>query len=170
MAKAVSGNDGTVEGTAAELTPYQKFVNYSLQRAEVEDHDWDAQEITEDQIADIMAATDEDTLFAAMKTAGLTALQNFASGTELEFQGYRLVRGNLGIGAYAIIDAVNVTTSERVSIDTGIERVMSFLRMAEVMEIFPVKVIVVKKTTQSGNELVTLDRPVRRPVSSRTSE
>jgi hypothetical protein len=168
MAFKKSADDGAIEGTAAELTPYQKFVNYSLQRAEVED--WDGQQITEEQVADIMAATDEDALFAAMKTAGMTALQNFPSGTELEFHGYRLGRGNLGIGAYAIIDAVNVATSERVSVDTGIERVMSFLRMAEVMGMFPVKVIVVKKTTQSGNELVTLDRPVKRPVSSRTSE
>jgi hypothetical protein len=171
MAKSTPGNDDAIEGTTSDMTPYQKFINYSLQRADVENTDWDAHEITESQITDIMSAADEDALFAAMETAGLTGLRDLPNATELEVHGYRLVRGNLGIGVYAVIDAVNMTTGgENVALDTGIERVIAFLRMAEVMELFPLHVVVTKKTTGSGNELITLSRPAKRPVSSRTSE
>jgi hypothetical protein len=170
MAKAASDSDGAIEGTTSELTPYQKFINYSLQRADVENTDWDAHEITEAQIAGIMSADSEDALFAAMQTAGLTGLRDLANGTELELLGYRLVRGNLGMGVYAVIDAVSAETAESMALDTGVERVLAFLRMAEVMELFPLHVVVTKKTTGSGNELITLSRPAKRPVSSRTSE
>lgn len=170
MASNDSTSDVAVQGDASELTPYQKFVNYALQRADIQQGDWDVHEITEGQIAGIMEATDEDTLFAAMETAGLIGLRDLDNGTELEISGYRLVRGNLGIGVYAVIDAVNTATAETLALDTGIERVIAFLRMAEVMDLYPVKVVVVKKTTGSGNELITLSRPVKRPVKSRTSE
>jgi hypothetical protein len=170
MAFKKSADDGAIEGTAAELTPYQKFINYNLQRADVENTDWDGHEITEGQIADIMSAGDEDALFAAMNTAGLTGLRNLPNGTELELLSYRLVRGNLGIGVYAVIDAVNAATAESMALDTGVERIIAFLRMAEVMELFPLHVVVTKKTTGSGNELITLSRPAKRPVPSRTSE
>lgn len=171
MANSKSSDDAkVVEGTAAELTPYQKFINYALQRADVENGDWDTHEITEAQIGDIMAAGDEEALFAAMQPAGLTGLRDLDNGTELEVHGYRLVRGNLGIGVYAVIDAVNTATAESMALDTGVERVIAFLRMAEHLELYPIKVIVTKKTTGSGNELITLSRPAKRPVSSRTSE
>jgi hypothetical protein len=170
MAFKKSADNGAIEGTAAELTPYEKFVNYSHQRAEVENTDWDAHEITESQITDIMSADSEDALFAAMQTAGLTGLRDLPNGTELELLSYRLVRGNLGMGVYAVIDAVNAATAESIALDTGIERILAFLRMAEVMELFPLHVVVAKKTTGSGNELITLSRPVKRPVKSRTSE
>lgn len=167
MAKAGSNDVAQVQGQASELTPYDRFVQYALERAEVESGDWSAEDLTHDQVISITEASDEDALFKAMELAGLTGLQYLDNGQEIIVNDYRFVRGNLGIGVYAVINATDVATGASLSLDTGIERVLAFLRMCEHLSLFPINVIVNKKTTGSGNEMVTLSRPAKRPVQAR---
>jgi hypothetical protein len=166
MAKAESNDVAAVQGQASELTPYDRFIQYALERAEVESEDWSAEDLTRDQVINITEATDEDALFKAMELAGLTGLQFLENGQQIIVHDYRFVRGNLGIGVYAVINATDVATGATLSLDTGIERVLAFLRMCEHLGLFPVTVNVVKKTTGTGNEMVTLTRPAKRPVKS----
>lgn len=145
--------------------PYDKFVQYITERAVVESGDWSADELTADQVESILTAGSEDELFAAMKSAGLTGLRDLENGQEIVIQGYRLVRGSMGIGVYAVIDATDPVTGEEMALDTGIPRVIAFLRMAEQLDLFPVHVVVVKKTTSEGNTMISLARPPKRSVS-----
>jgi hypothetical protein len=155
--------------SVSEVRPYDRFVQYLQERATVENGDWSADELTRNQVNEIITAENEDALFAAMKTAGLTGLKDVENGTVITIHGFRLIQGQLGnIGVYAVIDAVDPATGEGLSLDTGVERVIAFLRMAETMDLLPVTVTVVKKTTGSGNEMVTLARPPKRPVKGQT--
>lgn len=137
--------------------PYTQFVTYIQQRAEVQG-DFDADELTAEAADRILTAETEEDLFAAMKVAGLTGLQYLDNGTVIRIEGFKFLKGNLGVGAYAAIDAVDVSTGERLALDTGIPRVLAFLRQAENMGLLPVTVQVQKKATGSGNELVTLGK------------
>jgi hypothetical protein len=169
MAKDESADAAVVQGKASELTPYDRFVQYALERADVESGDWNAEELTRDQVIEITEAADEDALFKAMELAGLTGLQYLANGQEILVHDYRFVRGNLGIGVYAVINATDVSTGMSLSLDTGIERVLAFLRMCEHLGLFPIHVVVNKKTTGTGNEMITLSRPAKRPVKTTTA-
>jgi hypothetical protein len=150
-----------------EERPFQKMLTYMRERAEIDSQDWSAEELEAQQVDTIMSATTEDELFAAMKTAGLTGLRDLESGQVIRIHGFRLLRGELGIGVYAVLDADDPDTGESFALDTGVTRILAFLRMCEVMEKFPVEVQIVKKSTQSGNELISLKkRPSARAVKS----
>ncbi len=146
--------------------PYRKFLEYVRERAVVDGTEFDAEEITAEQIDKIMGATTEDDLFEAMKTQGLIGLKDVENGTALRIHAFRLITGELGIGVYAVLDADDPDTGEPLALDTGVPRILAFLRMCEVMEKFPVEVIVTKKTTASGNELITFRKRAARAVKA----
>jgi hypothetical protein len=105
-----------------------------------------------------------------MKMAGLTGLKDLEDGQALRIHGYRLLQGDLGIGVYAVLDADDPDTGEAFALDTGVTRILAFLRMCEVMDKFPIEVVVKKKTTASGNELITLRKRGKRAVPGSVAE
>jgi hypothetical protein len=154
----------------ANERPFEKLVAYLRDRAVVDQTEFDPEEINAEQVDKIMTATSEDDLWEAMKMAGLTGLKDLENGQALRIHGYRLLQGDLGIGVYAVLDADDPDTGEAFALDTGVTRILAFLRMCEVMEKFPVEVIVSKKATASGNELITLKKRATRAVKSTTVE
>jgi hypothetical protein len=162
----MSSKNPVVHAEVDELRPYQRVVNYLVERAEVDAGDYDPEELTAEQVDRIMVAANEDELFEAMKTAGLTGLKDLDNGTRITIHGFRLVAGTLGIGVYAILEATDPDTGENLALDTGVTRILAFLRMCEVMQKFPVTVVVDKKTTASGNELITFKRAGKAPVKA----
>jgi hypothetical protein len=160
------------KGTVAsqEPRPFERLMQYLRERAVVDQTEFDPEEINAEQVDAIMSATSEDALFDAMKMAGLTGLKDLENGQALRIHGYRLLQGDLGIGVYAVLDADDPDTGESFALDTGVTRILAFLRMCEVMEKFPVEVIVSKKATASGNELITLKRRPARAVKSTVAE
>jgi hypothetical protein len=148
-----------------ESRPYTRFLEYIRERAVVDQNEFDPEEIGAKQIDRITSAETEEDLFSAMETEGLAALQDLPSGTVFTINGYRLLSGQLGVGVWAVMDCTN-EEGQDMPLNTGVTRVLAFLRMCEVMGKFPIEVRVMKKTTASGNELVTLARPVKRAVKS----
>jgi hypothetical protein len=67
---------------------------------------------------------------------------------------------------YAVLEADDPNTGEVLQLDTGVSRILAFLRMCEIMNKFPVTVEIVKKTTASGNQMITLKRDRKRAVPS----
>ena len=153
-------SDVAKTGKAHELTPFEKFVKHIQDRAELDSTFNSAEELAEKQVLKILTAENENDLFGAMKLEGLTGLRDLESGTELQINGYRLVKsarpdlqGRTMV--YAVIDATDLATGEALALDTGIERVITFLVQAERMSALPVSVRLVKKTTGTGNEMIT---------------
>jgi hypothetical protein len=152
----MASKDSVVPASTSEPRPFERLVNYLRERAVVDQTEFDPEEINADQVDKIMSATSEDELFEAMKMAGLTGLKDVENGQILRIHGYRLLQGDMGIGVYAVLDADDPNTGEAFALDTGVTRILAFLRMCEVMEKFPITVTVAKKSTASGNELITL--------------
>jgi hypothetical protein len=153
--------------SVSEVRPYDRFITYLTQRAELETADFS--DVAAQQVENILTAETADALFDAMALAGLQGLRDVAEGTAITIHNFRFISGALGIGVYAVIDATDTNTGEGLALNTGVERVLAFLRMAETMDLFPVDVIVHHKTTGSGNELTTLGRPARKPVKGKTA-
>jgi len=155
---------------SASDRPFVKLMDYLRERAVVDATEFDAEEINAEQVDKIMTADTEDALWDAMKVAGLTGLKDLENGQALRIHGYRLLQGELGIGVYAVLDADDPDTGEAFALDTGVTRILAFLRMCEVMEKFPVEVVVSKKSTAGGNELITLRKRAARAVKSTVTE
>jgi hypothetical protein len=152
----------------SESRPFERLVEYLRERAVVDQTEFDPEEINAEQVDKIMTAGSEDELWEAMKMAGLTGLRDLEDGQALRIHGYRLLQGDMGIGVYAVLDADDPDTGEAFALDTGVTRILAFLRMCEVMQKFPIEVVVKKKTTASGNELITLRKRAKRAVPSTT--
>lgn len=154
----------------AELSKFEAFIQFAQQRAELDASFATADELAKDQVEKIVDADTIDDLYAAMKNQGLTGLRDLENGTELEIREYRLVRsGNPELsgrtGVFAVINAVDLTTGEEVALDTSIERILGFLLKCDQLSAYPVRVRVEKKTTMSGNTMITFTKPPVRKVS-----
>lgn len=152
----------------AETRPYDRFVEYVQQRAQMESSgDELSEELTAEAVEAITSATTEDELWNAMKLAGLTGLRDLDNGQIFIINSFRFAPGNLGIKAYAVIEATDAETGTKMMLDTGVPRILGFLRMCEQLGLFPVTVSLYKKVLESGNTLLTLSRvPGRVPVKS----
>lgn len=157
------------KGNAVELTPFQKFVKFVQERAELDASFATADELVSDQVARISAAESADDLFGAMKIEGLTGLKDLENGTDIQIHGYRLLKSANAemsgrTAVYTVMDATDLTTGEKLALDSGIERVLIFLIKCERLEMFPVDVRIIKKQTQTGNTLVTFGKVPARTV------
>lgn len=161
---------GKTVASNSDSRPYQRFLDYIRERAVVDQGEFDAEELTARQIDQITTAETEEDLFAAMETEGLAALRDLPSGTNIRITGYRLLSGLLGVGVWAVLDASDPDTGADMPLNTGVPRILAFLRMCEVMDKFPINVTLIKKTTASGNELVTFKKMPVRSVKSTTTE
>lgn len=148
------------ENKEVATRPYDEFLQFVQARVEESEDYQIADELATKQVEQIAVADSLDGLFSAMRVAGLTGLRDLDNGSEIEIRGYRLIRSTRDdisgrAGVYAILDAVDLYDDRELPIDTSIERVLVFLIKCEQLKKFPVKVKVLKKTTQSGNELIT---------------
>lgn len=149
-----------------QLTDFEKFVKFIQDRAEIDSSFSSADELAEKQVIKLLAAENMDSLFEGMRLEGLTGLRELENGTELQINAYRLVRSSRPdmqgrTSVYAIIDAVDLATGEALALDTGIERVITFLVKCEMIGALPVSVCITKVTAQnSGNVMITFS-PVR---------
>ena len=154
-------------GQVSEVRPYERFVSYVKDRASVEGSIV-GQDLVNDQLDRILTAANLDELDAAMEMAGLTGLNNIPAGTELQINGYHLVTGNRAefgntLGVFAVIDAQRLSDGTEMVLDTGVERIIAFLRACEANGWLPVQRVVHKIPTGNG-ELITLKRIPKRAV------
>lgn len=156
----------------AKRSDIAAFAEYLVERAAIESP-MVAKELSDDQTQRILAATTEEELEAAMEMLGVVGLREVPNGTVVQFNGYHVVPGTRSefanrFGVFAVIDATMLTKTERfgnvgtnVMLDTGVERIIAWLRAIESGQInnsdFPVQRIVVKVPAGSG-EMITLKR------------
>ena len=149
----------TPEQTVA-MRPVDRFAEYAMNRAMVE------AEIVRDELQAaqgdaILNATTEEELEAAMELAGLVALRDLEDGTEIQINGFHYSPGTRSDfrnrwGIFAVMECVLIESGTSVAIDTGVERVILWLRAMEAMNKFPAQRRIVKITTGSGNNMITL--------------
>jgi hypothetical protein len=140
------------------------------------------QQLNEEQFQRIIAAKTEDELEAAMEMIGLTGLKELENGTVIQINEFHLMPGNRQefanrLGVFAVLDITLLSESRlgkpgtRVMMDTGIERIITWLRAIESGQIagieFPVQRIVAKIGAGAG-DMVTLKRLPKPVVSGET--
>lgn len=154
-----------------------QFTRYLNDRAELDREFSGADELSANQMETILRANSEDALWTAMENAGVPALRDLDDGTEIQINGFRILAGNNQefsnrFGVYVIIEAQSLESGQEMQLNTGVERVIGFLRMVESEQAgikFPVEVRVKKTTTGSGNTLVTFARVPKRAVRVKTA-
>jgi len=148
--------------------PVDKFAEYAMDRAEME-APLVAQELGTAQGEAILTATTPEELEKAMEMAGLVGLRDLEDGTEIEIRGFHFAPGTRSdfrnrFGVFAVMDCVIIETGREVAIDTGVERILMWLRAYEVMGAYPIQRRVSKVQTGSGNDMITLLPLKKRPV------
>ena len=149
------------------VRPVHRFAEYILERAERESQIV-AQELSFNQMDAILSATTPEELDNAMKILGVVGLKDLDNGTEFEIQEFHVSPGTREefrnqLGVFAVMRAVMLETGQTAFLDTGVERIITYLRACEAMERFPLAVRIVKQDTGRGNTMITL-QPVRERV------
>ena len=146
----------------AELQPWESFARYIMDRAELE-AEIVREELGAKQMNALITATTEEELDEAMKMAGLVGLRDFDDGTEIQINSWHVSPGNRAdyrnkFGVFAVMECTLLATGRPVNIDTGVERIIVWLRARELMHEnpYPVTRKIVKTVTGSGNEAITL--------------
>jgi hypothetical protein len=165
MSDASAANEPATEITvkpeqAVAPRPVDKFAEYAVNRAALEAN-LVREELGSAQMDAILNATTEEELDAAMAMAGLVGLRDLEDGTEIQINGFHYAPGTRTdfanrFGIFAVMECTLLETSANVAIDTGVERIITWLRAMEAMGKFPVQRRVVKITTGSGNDMITL--------------
>jgi hypothetical protein len=165
MSDTSPSNDPATEITvkpdqAVAPRPVERFAEYAVNRAAL-DAGLVREELGSAQMDAILSAQTEEELDAAMAMAGLIGLRDMQDGTEIQINGFHYAPGTRSdfanrFGIFAVMDCVLIETGANVAIDTGIERIITWLRAMEAMGKFPVQRRVVKITTGSGNDMITL--------------
>lgn len=169
MAKEVAVKDGQ----AGELRPFQRFIQYVQDRAELDEAFDPTDDLVEGQADRILNAENIDALFDAMELSELKGFRDLENGTELTILDYRLVKSNRDdlsgkLKAFAIVNVVDLSSGEEMTLNTSVLRIVSFLRKVEIFDLFPIDVRVVKDTTTRGNDVITLAKIKARSVKSQT--
>lgn len=147
------------------LQPWENFGTYVQARAELE------MEIVRDelgakQLNALITATTEEELDEAMKMAGLVGLRDMEDGTEIRINEFHYAPGSRAdyanrFGVFAVLDCVLLATGQSVVLDTGVERIIVWLRAHELMtpegtDPWPTDRKISKIQTGSGNDMITL--------------
>jgi hypothetical protein len=152
--------------------PSRKLAEYLRARAEME-APIVAQELSEQQMDKILTAETPEELDEAMQLAGLIGLRDLENGTEIQINGFHVALGTRSefmnqLGVFAVINCQDLSTGQEFNVDTGVQRVIAFLRMCEHFERFPLAVTVTK-VAAGGGELITL-LPLRKRAVQGQSE
>lgn len=139
--------------------PTEQFGRYVQERAQIE-AGIVAKELGADQMDAILNATTEAELSAAMEMSGLIGLRNMEDGTELQVNSFHYAPGNRSefanrFGVFAVLECTMLATGENIALDTGVERIIVWLRAQELLGGFPVQRRVSKIQTGNG-EMITL--------------
>ena len=151
-----------------------RFAAYLENRASIE-APLVAEELSADQMERILSAQTEDELDEAMKMLGLIGLRNFHDGDEFQINSWHVAFGanedfKNRFGVFAVIQCQDLDNGAEFSVDTGVERVIGFLRMCETFGRFALPVRVVKQRTQRGNDMITLLPARNRTVVEKVTE
>lgn len=159
MANQVSKKDN------GEVQPWQNFASYVASRAELE-RQFVIEELGASQMNALINATTEAELDAAMKMAGLVGLRDLDDGTEIRINEFHYAPGTRSdfanrFGVFAVLECTLLATGEKINVDTGVERIIVWLRAHELMtpegqEPWPCDRRVSKIQTGSGNDMITL--------------
>jgi len=159
---------------ATDVQPWQQFSEYVRARAELESQIV-AEELGSAQLNALATAQTEEELDAAMKMAGLIGLRDLDDGTEIRIQSFHYAPGNRAdfanrFSVFAVLECTLLATGQSVNLDTGVERIIVWLRAHELMtpeglEAWPCDRKVSKIVTGSGNEMITL-----LPIPKRVTE
>src|SRR5215469_13732853 len=148
------------EGEIAERqsATVSRFGTYLRERAELE-APIVAAELSADQMNRILTAETPEELDEAMKLAGLIGLRDLDNGQEIQISGYHLAVGSRSefmnrFGVFAVLQCTDLESGQQFNADTGIERILAYLRMCEQFERFPLAVQIVKTPTAKG-EMIT---------------
>lgn len=168
------GNEVEVNAATAEVaTMHDRFAQYLQARAEVE-ADIVAKQLSESQLSAILTATTPEELDTAMEMAGLIGLRMLDDGAEIQINTFHVAPGNRpeyanSLGVWAVMEVQLLENGQQINLDTGVERVIGFLRMCEQMDRFPVQCHISKIGTGSGNEMITL-LPLRKRAVQGSAE
>lgn len=151
------------EKSRGEIQPWQDFGRYIGERAQLE-AEIVREELGSKQMNAIITATTEEELDEAMKMAGLVGLRDLDDGTEIQINSWHVAPGTRSdfsnrFGVFAVMECTLLATGRPINLDTGVERVIVWLRARELMkgdDAFPVTRKVTKTITGSGNEVITL--------------
>jgi hypothetical protein len=140
--------------------PVDKFAEYVVNRAALEAN-LVREELGSAQMDAILNATTEEELDQAMAMAGLVGLRDMPDGTEIQINGFHFAPGTRSdfsnrFGVFAVMDCTLIETGASIALDTGVERIITWLRAMEAMDKLPTQRRVVKITTGSGNDMITL--------------
>ena|ERR1700722_10815502 len=144
-----------VQGTVARPTPFAAFTTYAQSRARVESAQV-ADRLVGNQMDSILTASTEEELDAAMSIDKQTiALKDIDNGAIITIYGFQLATGvredfQNRMGVYAVMDVTIGRSSDHVVVETGIERIIGWLRMAEHLELFPARRLVVQRQAGAG--------------------
>jgi hypothetical protein len=177
MSEGTEYNSGEVAttdetGSALDRPAIRRFAEYLQNRAAIE-APMVAQELSADQMERILIAENEDQLFDAMRLAGLIALRDIPDGTELQINEWHVAQGTRSeymnrYRVFAVMNCQDISTGQEFIADTGVERVIGFLRMMEQFDRFPVQVQVSKQAAGSGDLITFL--PLRARAVPGTTE
>lgn len=162
----------TTQTPVATRPAVVRFAEYLAARAEME-APMVAQELSSDQMERILSATTEEELDAAMEMAGLIGLRDLADGQEVQINNWHVAKGTRSefmnsLGVFAVLNCQDLETGHEFNADTGIERVIAYLRMCEQFDRFPVQVRIAKTATGSGDMITLL--PLRRRAVQASAE
>jgi hypothetical protein len=154
-----------------------QFKRYLADRAVLDTANF-GESLADAQLASVLQSQSADDLFAAMELEGLTPVKALPEGTEIQINGFHFAPSmreefDSGYGAYVVIDAQLLSDGTELTLDTGIPRIIGFLRMIESGQAgidFPVSVVIHKVGTGTGNELVTFRKLPERAIQGKTAK
>lgn len=151
-----------------------KFGEYIVNRAALE-AEIVRTELGTAQMEAILAASTEEELDQAMQMAGLMGLRDLDDGTEIQINAFHYAPGSRSDyanrwGVFAVLECTLLADAKNVNLDTGIERILVWLRVRELAGGYPVQRRVSKVQTGSGNEMITLLPLTKRVVQEKLAK
>lgn len=160
--KEVSQNATT--GTVAEMKPHEHFVEY-LQRRMVADKDGnDAFTIAARQLDKMFTAETAEEIWDADE-GGTIAAKDYI-GKIVRIRGYRVMEStneeyDAALGAWILIDCVNLENLEEVMLNTQSPLIIGKLRAFEAKNLLPIDAQIDSTKTTAGNDVLRLKRAPR---------
>lgn len=183
MANQSPDKDGakvTAVSKRAQEREMDAFKHYIRERAQIEGG-LIKDELSANQINDILSARTEEELEAAMEIQGLRGLRDVPNGTIIQINTFHVVPGSReefanSLGVFAVIEGTMLTKTQlfgdvgtEVMLDTGVERIIAWLRAVESGQVpgleFPLQRIVIKQPGGRG-DMITLKRIPAAPVTA----
>jgi hypothetical protein len=168
MAKDVATKDA---GTVA-LRPYERFVQYMQERAEIQNNDERSFNVSAQLMDKILSAETMEDIWEADE-GGMVAGRDLID-VEQVVRGYVVMKTTRDdfdnpLGVYVVVDAVRLEDGTEFVWNTGAAGIVAKLRAFEAMDGFPLECVIRGIRTSSGYDVLKL-RPVpKRSVPGTTA-